>query len=165
MCIRDKTYGVAIYQEQVMQIARDLAGFSMGQADVLRKAMGKKIAALLAEQKEKFIDGCVKNGIFKELAEKVYSFIEPFAGYGFNRSHAACYALIGYQTAYLKAHYPTEFMAALLTSDQNDIDRIAIEIEECRIMDIEVLSPDINESFVTFAAIMKPGEREKIRFG
>ena len=148
-----KTYGVAIYQEQVMQIARALAGFSPGEADVLRKAMGKKIAALLAEQKEKFIDGCVKNGIYKELAEKVFSFIEPFAGYGFNRSHAACYAMIGYQTAYLKAHYPAEFMAALLTADQGDTDRVAIEIEECRNMNIKIMPPDINESFGTFTVV------------
>ena len=170
-----KTYGVAIYQEQVMQIARDLAGFSMGQADVLRKAMGKKIASLLAEQKEKFIDGCVKNGIYKELAEKVFSFIEPFAGYGFNRSHAACYALIGYQTAYLKAHWPVEFMAALLTSDQHDTDRIAIEIEECRNMGIKIMAPDVNESFDSFTVVTKGtsehktvSENEKvdtIRFG
>jgi DNA polymerase-3 subunit alpha len=151
--ILDKTYGVAIYQEQVMQIARDLAGFTMGEADVLRKAMGKKIAELLAKQKEKFIDGCVKNSVAKELAEKVFSFIEPFAGYGFNRSHAACYALIGYQTAYLKAHWPTEFMAALLTSDQGDTDRVAIEIEECRNMGIQIMAPDINESFGSFTVV------------
>lgn len=173
--ILEKTYGVAIYQEQVMQIARDLAGFTMGQADVLRKAMGKKIASLLAEQKEKFIEGCVKNGIYKELAEKVFSFIEPFAGYGFNRSHAACYALIGYQTAYLKAHWPTEFMAALLTADQGDSDRVAIEIEECRNMGISIMAPDINESFGTFTAVtdgtkenraVKANDRvETIRFG
>jgi len=151
--ILEKTYGVAIYQEQVMSIARDLAGFTMGQADVLRKAMGKKIASLLAEQKEKFIDGCVKNGVYKELGEKVFSFIEPFAGYGFNRSHAACYAMIGYQTAYLKAHWPVEFMAALLTSDQGDTDRVAIEIEECRNMGIKIMAPDINESFGTFTVV------------
>ena len=157
--ILEKTYGVAIYQEQVMQIARDLAGFTMGQADVLRKAMGKKIAALLAEQKEKFIEGCVKNGIYKELAEKVFSFIEPFAGYGFNRSHAACYALIGYQTAYLKAHWPVEFMAALLSSDQGDSDRVAIEIEECRNMGIKIMAPDINESFASFT-VVTPGTKE-----
>ncbi len=148
-----KTYGVAIYQEQVMQIARQLAGFSMGEADVLRKAMGKKIAELLSEQKEKFIDGCVKNGVSKELGEEVFSFIEPFAGYGFNRSHAACYAMIGYQTAYLKAHWPAEFMAALLISDQGDIDRTAIEIEECRKMGIDVLPPDINQSFDYFTVV------------
>jgi DNA polymerase III subunit alpha len=163
--ILKNTYGVAVYQEQVMQISQALAGFSLSEADMLRKAMGKKIPELVQKEKSKFIDGCVGSGIDKKIAEKVFAFIEPFAGYGFNRSHAACYALIGYQTAYLKAHYPTEFMAALLTSDQNDIDRIAIEIEECRIMEIEVLPPDINESFVTFAAIIKPGKKEQIRFG
>ena len=173
--ILEKTYGVAIYQEQVMQIARNLAGFTMGQADVLRKAMGKKIASLLAEQKEKFIEGCVKNGVYKELGEKVFSFIEPFAGYGFNRSHAACYAMIGYQTAYLKAHWPVEFMAALLTSDYGDSDRIAIEIEECRNMGIKIMAPDINESFGTFTAVaagtkenrpVREGEKvDTIRFG
>lgn len=173
--ILNKTYGVAVYQEQVMQISRELAGFTRGEADTLRKAMGKKIPELLAEQKEKFINGCVKNGIGKQLAEKVFSFIEPFAGYGFNRSHAACYALIGYQTAYLKAHYPTEFMAALLTADQNDIDRIAIEIEECRKMGIEIMPPDINESFASFTvvtsgtkenkAVSENEEAKTIRFG
>jgi DNA polymerase-3 subunit alpha len=164
--ILDKTYGVAIYQEQVMQIARSLAGFTMGGADVLRKAMGKKIVELLAQQKEKFIEGCVKNGISKELGEKVFSFIEPFAGYGFNRSHAACYAMVGYQTAYLKAHYPAEFMAALLTSDQQDIDRIAIEIDECRHMGIKVLPPDVNESFASFTVVLGEKEGEEfIRFG
>jgi DNA polymerase-3 subunit alpha len=160
--ILSKTYGVAIYQEQVMQMARALAGFSMAQADVLRKAMGKKIPKLLAEQKEKFIDGCVKNGIASQLAEKIFSFIEPFAGYGFNRSHGACYALIGYQTAYLKANWPTEFMAALLTSDQENIDRIAIEIEECRYMGIEVLPPDINQSFASFTVITSGTAKNKI---
>ncbi|HLM84229.1 MAG TPA: DNA polymerase III subunit alpha, partial [Candidatus Bathyarchaeia archaeon] len=163
--VLNNTYGVAVYQEQVMQISQALAGFSLSEADMLRKAMGKKIPELVQKEKSKFIDGCVANGVEKKIAEKVFAFIEPFAGYGFNRSHAACYALIGYQTAWLKAHYPTEFMAALLTADQNDIDRIAIEIEECRIMEIEVLPPDINESFVTFAAIINPGEKEKIRFG
>ena len=160
--ILEKTYGVAIYQEQVMQIARDLAGFTMGQADVLRKAMGKKIVSLLAEQKEKFIEGCVKNGVYKELGEKVFSFIEPFAGYGFNRSHAACYAMIGYQTAYLKAHWPVEFMAALLTSDQGDTDRVAIEIEECRNMGIKIMAPDINESFGTFTVVTAGTKENKV---
>ena len=170
-----KTYGVAIYQEQVMQIARDLAGFTMAEADVLRKAVGKKISHLLAEQKEKFVDGCVKNSIPSQLAERIFSFIEPFAGYGFNRSHAACYAMIGYQTAYLKSHWPTEFMAALLTADQQNIDRVAIEIEECRHMGIEVLPPNLNQSFASFTAVtsgtarnkaVKDGEVPKIiRFG
>jgi DNA polymerase III subunit alpha len=170
-----KTYGVAIYQEQVMQMARDLAGFTMAEADVLRKAVGKKIEKLLNKQKEKFIDGCVQNGISSDLAKKIFSFIEPFAGYGFNRSHAACYAMIGYQTAYLKKHYPTEFMAALLTSDQQNTDRVAIEIDECQRMGIEVTRPDINQSFESFTVVTsgtdkneraKEGEKaDKIRFG
>ncbi|HRY27932.1 MAG TPA: DNA polymerase III subunit alpha [Candidatus Moranbacteria bacterium] len=163
--ILKNTYGVAVYQEQVMQIARDLAGFSMGEADVLRKAMGKKIFELIKEQKIKFIEGCVANNISSEIGERVFSFIEPFAGYGFNRSHAACYALIGYQTAYLKAHFPAEFMAALLTSDQDNIDRIAIEAGECRDMGIEVLAPNVNESFEDFAVIIGEDDVERIRFG
>ncbi len=170
-----KTYGVAIYQEQVMQMARDLAGFTMAEADVLRKAVGKKIEKLLNKQKEKFIDGCVQNGISSDLAKKIFSFIEPFAGYGFNRSHAACYAMIGYQTAYLKKHFPTEFMAALLTSDQQNTDRVAIEIDECQRMGIEVTRPDINQSFESFTVVTsgtdknesaQEGEKvNKIRFG
>ncbi len=159
------TYGVAVYQEQVMQIARDLAGFTLGEADVLRKAMGKKILELIQEQKIKFIDGCVKHGISKTIGEKVFTFIEPFAGYGFNRSHAACYGLIGYQTAYLKAHYPAEFMAALLTSDQSNSDRVSIEVAEARDMGIEVLPPSVNESFEEFAVIRDESGKERIRFG
>lgn len=161
------TYGVAVYQEQVMQIARDVAGFTMAEADVLRKAVGKKIAKLLAEQKEKFIEGCVKNGLSVKLGEEIFSFIEPFAGYGFNRSHAACYAMIGYQTAYLKANFPAEFMAALLTSDQQDTDRIAVEIEECRHMGIEIQQPDVNESFENFTVVagVDKAESQTIRFG
>lgn len=157
-----KTYGVAIYQEQVMQIARDLAGFTMAEADVLRKAMGKKIAKLLNEQKKKFIEGCVKNGIASELAEKIFAFIEPFAGYGFNRSHAACYALIAYQTAYLKALWPTEFMAALLSSDQQDIDRVAIEIQECQRMNTTVTRPDVNQSYGSFTVVTSGTAENKI---
>jgi DNA polymerase III subunit alpha len=151
--ILKNTYGVAVYQEQLMQIARDLAGFTLGEADVLRKAVGKKILSLVQEQREKFVEGCVTTGVGKDIGEKVFVFIEPFAGYGFNRSHAACYALIGYQTAYLKAHYPAEFMAALLTSDQDNIDRVAIEVHEAREMGIEVLPPDVNESFEEFAVV------------
>jgi DNA polymerase-3 subunit alpha len=164
--ILEKTYGVAVYQEQIMQIARDLAGFSLGEADVLRKAVGKKIFVLIQEQKQKFIDGCIQQGIDRQVGEKIFAFIEPFAGYGFNRSHAACYALIGYQTAYLKAHFPAAFMAALLTSDQDNIDRVAIEVSECREMGIEVLPPHINESFEEFAVIVDPESKvERIRFG
>jgi DNA polymerase-3 subunit alpha len=163
--ILKNTYGVAVYQEQVMQIARALAGFTMGEADVLRKAMGKKIFDLIQEQKFKFIQGCIDTGVGKEIGEKVFSFIEPFAGYGFNRSHAACYGLISYQTAYLKAQYPAAFMAALLTSDQDNIDRIAIEASECREMGIEVLAPNVNESFEDFAVISGEDGSERIRFG
>ncbi len=163
--ILKNTYGVAVYQEQLMQIARDLAGFTLGEADVLRKAVGKKIKELVAEQREKFIEGCVKTGVGKKIGEQVFAFIEPFAGYGFNRSHAACYALIGYQTAYLKAHYPAEFMAALLTSDQHDTDRIAIEVHEAREIGLEVLPPNVNESFEEFAVIIGDDGKERIRFG
>ena len=159
--ILKKTYGIAIYQEQVLQIVRDLAGFSFSEADVLRKAVGKKIAKLLQKQKEKFISGCIKNKISKKTAEKVFAFIEPFARYGFNRSHATCYAIIAYQTAYLKAHYPTEFVAALLCSDQNNIDKITTEIKSAEEMGIKILPPDVNESFKDFTVIGK----NKIRFG
>lgn len=164
--ILDKTYGIAIYQEQLLQIARDLAGFTLGEADVLRRAIGKKIIKLLNEQKAKFIKGCVTNNIKKETAEKIFAFMEPFAGYGFNRSHAACYAIISYQTAYLKANYPAEFMAALMTSDYGNSDKIALEIEECLRMGIEILPPDINESFRTFTVVSdSPQSGRKIRFG
>ena len=161
--ILKKTYGIAIYQEQVMQIARDLAGFSLGDADILRKAVGKKIPKLLREQKEKFIAGAVKNGVDETTAEHVFAFIEPFAGYGFNRSHAACYALIAYQTAYLKTHEPAAFMAALLTSDENDTDRIAIEVAECEAMGIMVLPPDVNQSNEHFTVVTLEDERSGMR--
>ncbi|MDD5109807.1 MAG: DNA polymerase III subunit alpha [Patescibacteria group bacterium] len=169
--ILGKTYGIAVYQEQIMEIARQLAGFSYGEADVLRKAVGKKIAHLLAEQEEKMVSGMVKNGIKKSVAQKIWDFILPFARYGFNRSHAACYAMIAYQTAYLKAHYPAEFMAALLTGDQGDIDRVAIEVEECRVMELTVLPPDINESYSSFTVVYDSPEvradksSTTIRFG
>jgi DNA polymerase-3 subunit alpha len=151
--ILEKTQGIAVYQEQVMQIARDLAGFSLAEADLLRKAVGKKIKKLLVEQRAKFLQGCLKNGVSKEVAEQVFAFIEPFAGYGFNRAHAVCYAMIAYQTAYLKANYPAEFMAALLRSDEDDTDRLAIEISECQRMHLPVLSPSVNESYKHFTVI------------
>ncbi len=156
------TYGIPVYQEQVMQISKDMAGFTGGEADKLRKAMGKKIAKLMAEMKEKFIKGSVKNGVNQKDAEKVFSMLEDFAAYGFNKSHAVCYAMIAYQTAYLKANYPECFMAALLTSDLDDTDRIGIEIEECNKMGIQVLPPDVNESFVDFGVVKETGN---IRFG
>lgn len=158
------TYGVIIYQEQVMQLSKDMAKFTGGQADTLRKAMGKKIAELMAKMKTQFVEGCLKNNLSKELAQETFTDMEKFAEYGFNRSHAVCYAFIGYETAYLKAHYPAEFMASLLTSDKDDIDRIAIEVEESRQLGIEVLPPDINRSFMNFGVINE-NDKDEIRFG
>jgi len=156
------TYGVAVYQEQILQIARDFAGFSLGEADILRKAVGKKIPALLSKQREKFVEGSVKNGHKQKFAEEVFEkVIEPFAGYGFNKAHAACYGLIAYQTAYLKAHYPIEFMTALLCSDATNTDRVVLEIKECNEMGIDVLSPSVNESFTNFSIV----DQKTIRFG
>ncbi|MBI2426392.1 MAG: DNA polymerase III subunit alpha [Candidatus Kerfeldbacteria bacterium] len=165
--ILGKTHGIAVYQEQVLQIARDIAGFTLGEADLLRKAIGKKIKELLLEQREKFIRGAIANNVPHVIAEKLWDFTEPFARYGFNRSHAACYAMIAYQTGYLKANYPAQFMAALLTSDQDNTDRIAIEVEECRAMGIDVLPPDINESYSTFTVVKESVEagKPRIRFG
>ena len=148
--ILGNTYGICVYQEQLMQIAHDLAGFSMSEADVLRKAVGKKIKALLQAQKEKLIEGMMKNDIKKPTAEKIWAWVEPFARYGFNKSHSASYARITYQTAWLKAHYPNAYMAALLTSDFGNLDRIAIEIAECRRLGIKVMPPSVNESFAEF---------------
>ncbi len=147
------TYGIPVYQEQVMQVSKDMAGFTGGEADTLRKAMGKKIAKLMAEMREKFISGSVNNNVAKETAEQIFQQFEEFAAYGFNKSHAACYALIAYQTAYLKAHYPECFMAGLLNSDSGNIDRITIEVEECRRMGMKVLPPDVNESFNGFSVV------------
>jgi DNA polymerase-3 subunit alpha len=158
------TYGVMIYQEQLMAAARALAGFSLSEADILRKAVGKKIKKLLADQKDKLIQGCKANGVSENIAEKFWQLIEPFDRYGFNKSHAICYAMIGYQTAYLKAHYPVEFMAALMNSASNEIERIAFLIEECQSMSIEVLPPEINESMENFAVI-NSADKPKIRFG
>ena len=163
--ILEKTYGIAVYQEQVLQIARDLAGFSYGQADLLRKAMGKKIMSLLQEQKKKFMDGCTAKGVSQKVAEQVFAFMEPFAGYAFNRAHAACYAYIAWHTAYLKAHYTPEFMACLLTMDCGDLDRVAALIDECSEQHLEVLPPDINESEVDFTVVGAISTKPQIRFG
>jgi DNA polymerase-3 subunit alpha len=163
--ILQKTYGVIVTQDQVLQIARHFAGFSYAEADILRKAVGKKIKKLLDEQREKFIKGAfTAKQIDKKTAEKVWDFIEPFARYGFNRAHAACYAMIAFQTAYLKAHYPAEFMAAMLTSDQGNIDRAAIEVAEVLSLGIKILPPDINESDHDFTVVTFEGEAA-IRFG
>lgn len=158
--ILKETYGIMVYQEQVMRIASDLAGFTMGEADILRRAMGKKSPELMAEQRKKFVDGALARGVSEKKADKIFSLMEQFAGYGFNKSHAAAYAIIAYQTAYLKANYPVEFMAALLTSETSDTDKIVKYIEECRTMGIEVLPPDVNESSSDFTVV-----GDKIRFG
>jgi DNA polymerase-3 subunit alpha len=159
------TYGIMIFQEDLMAAARALAGFTLSQADILRKAVGKKIKKLLQEQKDKVIQGCLNNGVSEEAAEKFWQLIEPFDRYGFPKAHAVCYAMIGYQTAYLKAHYPVEFMAALMNSASGDIERIALLIEECQSMGIEVLPPEINESKENFSVILNADSKSKIRFG
>jgi DNA polymerase-3 subunit alpha len=157
------TYGVIVYQEQVMQISKDLCGFTGGQADGLRKAISKKKPEELAKMRTEFIDGAVKHSkADRELIEKLWIQLEDFAAYCFNKSHSACYALIAYQTAYLKAHYPSEFMAAVMSSDYDNIDRLAIEITECKHMQLDVLAPDINESYLEFAVVP---ETNQIRFG
>lgn len=158
-----KTYGVLVYQEQVMQISKEVCGFTGGEADTLRKAIGKKNADLMAKMKDKMIEGGQKHsGIDRALMERFWKQLEDFAAYCFNKSHAACYGLIAYQTAYLKAHYPSAFMAAVMSSDYDDTDRLAIEITECKHMAIDVLPPDINESFVEFAVVPTT---DQIRFG
>lgn len=158
--ILKKTYGVGVYQEQMMSIARDLAGYTLAEADTLRKAIGKKIKKLLDEQQEKLIKGMSTNGIDARTAAAIWDLFPPFARYGFNRSHAVCYAVIGYRTAYLKAHYPVEFMTSLLNADSGDVDRISFLVSECGKMGIRVLPPDINKSSTGFM----PHE-STIRFG
>lgn len=159
--ILKNTYGIMIYQEQVMEIAKEMAGFTLPQADTLRKAIGKKIKSLLEEQKSKLISGMIANGISEKIAQEIWKLIEPFDRYGFNRSHAVCYALIGYQTAFLKAHFPAEFMAALMTSDLADIERVAFLVQEAKTMGIEVLPPAINKSKKIFTVVSD----KEIRFG
>lgn len=157
------TYGVLVYQEQFMQVSKEMCGFTGGQADTLRKAIGKKQRDTMAKMKTAFIEGMMEHSqVTRSFAEKFWVRMEAFADYGFNKSHSAPYAMVAYQTAYLKAHYPAAFMAALMTSDYDDTDRLAIEITECKHMGITVLPPDINESFGEFAVV--PGSQQ-IRFG
>lgn len=145
-----ETYGIIVYQEQVMQIAGKMAGFSMAEADILRKAMGKKEPTVLAQQKQKFIDGCVANNIDEKTAGNVFNLVGHFAGYGFNKSHSTAYAYISYQTAYLKANYPVELMASMLTSIMDNKDKVAFYINECRRLKVKILPPDINRSLKGF---------------
>ena len=158
--ILKETFGVVLYQEQVMQIVQVLAGFSLGQADLLRRAMGKKKHDLLMAQKEIFLQGCAKNGLETSLANHIFDLLTHFADYGFNKSHSAAYGLLAWQTAYLKAHYPVEFMAGVLTSIMDKTDKIPVYIQLCRQMEIKILPPDINSSAATFGI-----EDGAIRFG
>lgn len=159
------TYGIMCYQEQVMEISRKIAGYSMAEADDFRKAMGKKKREVVAEQKVKFIEGCVAKGYARELGEHLFAQIEPFADYAFNKSHAACYGYVSYQTAYLKAHHPAEYMAALLTSVKDDKDKPTVYLAEARSMGITVLPPDINTSRTDFGVCGDPGGDRTITFG
>lgn len=154
------TYGIMIYQEQILQVAAAMAGFTLGQADLLRRAVAKKKREDLDKYRELFVSGCLREGYAEKLANEMYDLIMKFANYGFNRSHAAAYGMVAYQTAYLKAHYPVEFMAALLTSVMGSTDKVALYIEECRRLGIKVLPPDINESTSRFAVV-----GGQIRFG
>lgn len=160
--ILENTYGICVFQEQLMQIAQQLAGFSLAEADTLRKAVGKKIKSLLLEQEAKMIEGMKKRGISEKITRQIWEWTLPFARYAFNKSHSVCYAMIAYQTAYLKAHYPLELMSALLTNESSDVERIGFLIEECKKMGIKVLPPDINESFRTFSVVP---EINSLRFG
>ena len=154
------TYGVIVYQEQVMQIAQVLGGYTMGDADILRRAMGKKDPQEMAAQRERFVDGARAKKIDEKKATEIFDQMETFARYGFNKSHSAAYALVSYQTAYLKTHYPVEFMASLMTSEMGDTDKVIKNLSECRAKDIEVLAPDVNESRADFTPI-----GDKVRFG
>lgn len=160
-----ETYGVLVYQEQVMQSAQIIAGYTLGGADILRRAMGKKIKSVMDAQKEVFIKGAkATNDIDRKTAESIFALLEKFAQYGFNKSHSAAYAMLSYRTAYLKANYPVEFMAAVLTSEQGNADKISHFLAECNAMNVPVLSPDVNESGSTFTPILE-GESGSIRFG
>jgi DNA polymerase-3 subunit alpha len=148
--VLEPTYGVILYQEQVMQIAQVMAGYTLGNADMLRRAMGKKKPEEMAKQKQFFLDGCAENNIDKTLAENIFDLVEKFAGYGFNKSHSAAYALVSYQTLWLKAHYPAEFMAAVLTADMQNTDKVVTLVEECRSMGLDLQVPDVSRSEFTF---------------
>ena len=149
--ILKETYGIMIYQEQVMQIAQVLAGYTLGGADLLRRAMGKKKVEEMVKQRQIFNEGAKERGVEEARSDSIFSQMEKFAGYGFNKSHAAAYALIAYQTAYLKAHYPVEFLSATMSLDINNTDKLGFFKEEARKMGISVLTPDINNSEVDFA--------------
>src|SRR5690625_3850107 len=157
----EETYGITVYQEQVMLLSQKLADFTRGEADVLRKAMGSKIISVLEEMKPKFIEQAKANGHPEDKLEKIWKDWEAFASYAFNKSHSTCYAWIAYQTAYLKAHYPAEYMAAVLSNNMKNIKDITFFMEECRSIGIPVLGPDVNESSYSFSV----NDEGAIRFG
>src|SRR5258708_29782524 len=160
--ILKRTYGILVYQDDLLTIAHDLAGYTWEEVDKFRKAVGKKIPAEMAKQKEKFIKGCMQtSGWSKEKAEEIWTWIEPFAAYGFNKSHSASYSTVSYQTAYMKANYTVEFMAAVMTAESGDVIKIYEAVEECKKMGINVLPPDVNESLNNFTVI----DEHNIRFG
>ena len=159
-----ETYGVIIYQEQVMQIAQVLSGYTLGEADLLRRAMGKKDRAAMAREKERFVEGAVKNSVEKATAEGIFELVNEFAGYGFNKSHAAAYALIGFHTAYLKAHYPAEFMAALMSLDIANVEKLAVFYKEAERMGVEIESPCVNRSGADFEVALGEGGKTKILY-
>ncbi|WP_350342743.1 DNA polymerase III subunit alpha [Proteinivorax tanatarense] len=159
--ILEETYGIMVYQEQIMRVASELAGFTLGESDILRRAMGKKKRDVLAEQEIKFIDGCVKNGLEQQKAKEIFDLIVKFADYGFNKAHAAAYAVLAFQTSYLKANYPTEFLAAMLTGAIASSEKVALYIHDCKELNVSVLPPDINESLKNFTVV----DEKKIRFG
>jgi DNA polymerase-3 subunit alpha len=165
--ILEKTYGVLVYQDDLLMMAHKIAGYSWGEVDKFRKAVGKKIPEEMAKQKEKFIDGCVSHGGWsKQKATDVWKWIEPFAAYGFNKSHSVSYGRVAYITAYLKANYPAEYMASVLTSESGDVDSVAVSVKECLRMNIEVLAPNVNSSFGTFTVLKNhKDERDAISFG
>jgi DNA polymerase-3 subunit alpha len=167
--ILSESYGVMTYQDDVMLVAIELAGYSWLEADKLRKAMGKKIPAEMESQKEKLMKGLIKNGLSDKKAEELWKLIEPFAAYGFNKAHAASYGKVAYQTAYMKANFPAIYMSAVLTADSGDVEKISEIITECKRMQIPVLAPDINESGVDFAVVKadkaNTAEKDQIRFG
>jgi len=163
--ILEETYGVIVYQDQVLFIVREFAGYSLGQADIFRKAMGKKIAEVMGREKENFVSGAVAKGFHKRVAEDVFALIEPFAGYAFNKAHSVSYALIAYQTAYLKANYPAEYMTALLQTNADVSEKVAVAIAECRRLEIKVQGPDINRSQVAFSLERDADGKAFISFG
>jgi len=159
------TYGLMIYQESVMRVAQKFAGYSLADADNLRKACGKKVRELIQKEREKFVDGCEREGYGREIGSALFDVIEPFADYAFNKSHSYGYGLIAYQTAYLKAHYPVEYLAALLTSVKGTLDKAAVYLNECRVQKIDVLVPDVNVSSSDFIAVEREGAEPAIAFG